>query len=281
MIIDIHTHIFPPEIRQNREHFFPGEPAFQLLYDSPKSQMVGATELLARMDDEGVDRSVVFGFPWANLETSRRNNDYVLDAVKRYPQRLAGFCCLDTCAPDEAAAEVARCLDAGLVGVGELAFYQCGIEACHLCDLDPVMAICREREVPVMIHTNEPVGHEYPGKSPNTLKQIYGLVRQFPANKIILAHWGGGILFYNLLKKEAKDVLKNVYFDTAASPFLYDPSIYAIAAQTVGPAKILFGSDYPLLPPRRYFKEIRSSGLDPDAQAAICGGNAARLLNLV
>ncbi len=280
MIIDAHTHIFPPAIRNQRERFFPGEGAFELLYRSPKSRLVGAAELVETMDQARVQMSVVFGFPWASLETSRRNNDYVIEAVQRYPHRLAGLCCLDTCG-DGAVAEVARCLDSGLAGVGELAFYQCGIEACHLCDLGPIMELCRIRQVPVMIHTNEPVGHSYPGKSPNTLKQIYDLIRSFPDNTLILAHWGGGILFYNLLKKETKDAFKNVYFDTAASPYLYDPAIYAVAAQSVGSDKILFGSDYPLLPPQRYFKEIKASGLSPEDRAAICGNNAARVFSLL
>jgi len=61
------------------------------------------------------------------------------------------------------------------------------------------------------------------------LKQIYNLVKRFPENKIVLAHWGGGIFFFNLLKKDVKESLKNVYFDTAASPFLYDTQIYRYA----------------------------------------------------
>ncbi len=42
MIIDAHVHIFPPEIRDNREKFFVGEPDFKLLYESPKSRLVWA-----------------------------------------------------------------------------------------------------------------------------------------------------------------------------------------------------------------------------------------------
>ena len=76
--------------------------------------------------------------------------------------------------------------------------------------------------------TNEPVGHAYPGKTPNTLAQIYRMVKRFPANTIVLAHWGGGLFFFNLLRKEVKEQLRNVYFDTAASPFLYDPAVYRV-----------------------------------------------------
>ena len=60
------------------------------------------------------------------------------------------------------------------------------------------MSVARENDCPVLIHTNEPVGHIYPGKTPNTLKQIYDMIAAFPDNRIILAHWGGGLFFYSL-----------------------------------------------------------------------------------
>jgi len=279
MIIDCHTHIFPAAVRQTREKFFPGEPAFELLYASPKARLVGARELVAAMDAQGVDRSIVFGFPWRDAQTARLNNDYVLDAVGRYPHRLVGLCCLDPFSP-QAEAETRRCLDGGLSGIGELAFYQSGIDAAALDKLAPLMALCLAKGLIALIHTNEPVGHFYPGKTPNTLRQIYDLVRRFPENKIVLAHWGGGIFFYHLLKKEVKASLRNVYFDTAASPYLYDPDVYRVACEIIGAEKILFGSDYPLLSPTRYFAEMTAAGLSQTARDGICGENAARLLNL-
>jgi predicted TIM-barrel fold metal-dependent hydrolase len=279
MIIDFHTHIFPRAIRDNREAYFPPEPAFALLYDNPGAKMVGAADIVAAMDQQGVDKSVIFGFPWQNSQTSTINNDYIIESVDRYPQRLIGFCCLDPFSPD-AAAEAARCLEAGLSGIGELAFYQSGIDDNTLDALAPLMDICRDKNLPLMIHTNEPIGHIYPGKTPNTLRQIYNLVKRFPKNNIVLAHWGGGIFFFNLLKKEVKKIFEHVYFDTAASPFLYDPVIYRYAKEIVGLDKILFGSDFPLLKPARYFKELETSGLPESDIKAICGLNAAYLLTL-
>jgi predicted TIM-barrel fold metal-dependent hydrolase len=229
------------------------------------------------MDAHGVDKSVVFGFPWTRAETFREHNDYVMEAVRRFPDRLIGMGCMD---PFSALAEeeTMRCLEGGLSGIGELAFYRSGIDAECLDRLDPLMAACRERRLPVLIHTNEPVGHLYPGKTPNTLRQIYDLVRRFPQNTIVLAHWGGGVFFFSLLRKEVKDSLANVYFDTAASPFLYDPSIYPLALKLAGPHKILFGSDFPLIPPSRYFKELEGIGLSAQARDDILGNNAARLM---
>jgi len=277
MIIDIHTHIFPGAICRQRQNYFEGEAAFKLLYKSPRARLVGVRQLVEAMDEQGVDVSVVFGFPWKNPDICRLNNDYVIEAVGRHPDRLVGLACLDAAMPD-AARELERCLAAGLGGMGELAFYRSGIDEECLHQLEPLMEICRHHRALTLIHTNEPVGHQYPGKTPNTLVQLYRLVRAFPNNPIVMAHWGGGLFFYNLLKKEVKQSLKSVWFDTAASPFLYDPAVYRLAADIVGVEKILFGSDFPLLPPERYFNELKTVGLSRDAQEAITGGNAARLL---
>jgi predicted TIM-barrel fold metal-dependent hydrolase len=279
MIIDIHTHVFPSRVRQTRQHFFMDEPAFKLLYASPKSRLAGASETVAMMDDQGVDKSVIFGFPWHSADTFKRNNDYVLDAVARYPHRLIGFCCLDPTHRD-APAEVERCLQAGLSGVGELAFYTSDMDGGCLECLDPIMALAKSHHCPVMVHTNEPVGHSYPGKSPNTLAQISALVRRFNQNRIILAHWGGGLFFYALLKKQMREELANVWFDTAASPYLYRPDIYRLALSIAGEDKILLGTDFPLLEPQRYFKEMAQAGLTAEQHNAVCGSNAARLLGL-
>jgi len=82
------------------------------------------------------------------------------------------------------------------------------------------------------------------------------------------------------LKKAVKESLKNVYFDTAASPSLYQPEIYRHAMEIAGLDKILFGSDFPLLKPARYFKELEKIELSKDQIESICGGNAAKLFKL-
>lgn len=279
MIVDFHTHIFPRKIRDSKAVYFPSEPDFKLLYHSPRAKLSGARQLIDTMDEQQVDRSVVFGFPWKNPETVKLHNDYIREAVENSGGRLIPFGCLDPHS-DDAAREAERCIENGFAGIGELAAYLAGFDARLLKRLEPIMAICRAKNVPVLIHVNEPVGHVYPGKVPMTLNQVLGLIKSFPDNKLVLAHWGGGIFFYYLAKREMKENLKNVYVDTAASPFLYDPAIYRIAVQIVGSEKILFGSDFPLLKPARYFTEMKMSGLNPSDLKNIGGGNAARLLNL-
>lgn len=277
MIIDSHVHIFPKTIKQNRSAYFNDEPEFKLLYDSPKSRISTIDELIESMDKNQVDMSIICGFPWRTPEYTRHNNDIIIDAALKYPDRIKGLACFDA-AWEGAADEARRCIDAGLCGAGELAFYLSGIDTAAIDALDPVMAVLRDNgNLPCMIHTNEPVGHQYPGKTPITLEQIYRLARSFPDNKIILAHWGGGIFLYQVMKKETKTILKNIWYDTAASPFLYDPAIYNLAASAGIIEKVLLGTDFPLLSAGRYYTDIDQSNLSVLEKKMILGENARRL----
>ena len=277
MIIDSHTHLFPESVKNDRSLFFDKEPEFKLLYDSPRAKIATIAELIQTMDIHGVDISVISGFPWRNPDFTKKNNNTLLEAVQAYPDRIKGLACFDM-SWEGAADEAVRCMDAGLSGVGELAFYLSGIDAKALKLLEPVMAALRENgNRPCMIHTNEPIGHPYPGKTPVTLEQIDTLARTFPDNRIILAHWGGGIFFYHVMKKQVKETLKNIWYDTAASVFLYDPEIYNMAIQANVIDKVLFGTDFPLLTPDRYYADMDKSAMTKAHKRQVLGENALAL----
>ena len=74
--------------------------------------------------------------------------------------------------------------------------------------------------------------------------------------------------------------MANVYYDTAASPFIYSRKIYAIAREIVGAEKIFFGTDFPLISPRRYFKELEESSLSKQDREKILGLNFSRRFGL-
>ena len=86
----------------------------------------------------------------------------------------------------------------------------------------------------------------------------------------------GGFFFYELMP-ELKQGLKHLFYDTAASPSLYRPAIYRVAREIGLLHKILLGTDYPLISPRRYLQELASSGLSPAEQKLVCSENARRL----
>ncbi|MCF8112902.1 MAG: amidohydrolase family protein [Desulfotignum sp.] len=275
MIIDTHTHLFPDAFVQDRSRLFADEPEFTLLYKNPNAKMATCDQLIQAMDRHQVNIACATGFPWKNPDHARANNDYIISCVQRFPDRIRGLACFDL-EWRGAADEAVRCIEAGLSGVGELAFYLSGIDKRALDLMGDVMAVLREKgNLPCMIHTNEPVGHAYPGKTPVTLEQIQTLAGTFADNRIILAHWGGGIFFYHVMKKQLKQTLTNIWYDTAASPFLYDPAIYDMADQAGVLDKVLFGTDFPLLPPDRYYRDLDASGLDKEKKQAVLGENAA------
>jgi predicted TIM-barrel fold metal-dependent hydrolase len=87
------------------------------------------------------------------------------------------------------------------------------------------------------------------------------------------------MFFYELMPEVAK-VTSNVYYDMAASPFLYRPEVYKVAIDIVGSGRVLFGTDYPLLRMRRHLDELEKVGLAKDEMDAILGNNAKAMLGL-
>ncbi len=277
-MIDFHVHIFPPEIVNQRDKYFLDEPDFRLIYSVPGSRLATREDVLNMMDENGISRAVVFGFPWRVDDNFKRNNDYIIETVQLHPDRFTGFATFSIL-NHNVTVELERCINEGLSGMGELALYS--DDENFLNHMDELMEMALDKDLPVLIHTNEPVGHEYPGKVKMGLSDIYGFLRRFPQNRIVLAHWGGGLFFYSMMKREVTETLKNVYFDTSASPFLYRHDIWRMAGEIVGFDKILFGSDFPLLSPSRYLKEMKSAGLSHDQIKRITRVNAEKVLGLI
>ena len=279
MIVDAHCHIFPESFSRRRAELATQDATFAALFSNPKSILATTVDLIQAMDRDGVDLSVVMGMGWTSQEISGEVNDFLIQARQEHPTRLAGFCSVNPAWGDQAAREIRRCVEAGMRGVGELHANTQGFDITSKTEMKPVMRAAYELGVPVVIHASEPVGHSYPGKGTTTPDKLYRFILNFPENDIICAHWGGGLPFYGLMP-EVNKALRNVYFDTAVSPLLYQKQVFATIASLVGPEKILLGSDYPLVSHRRLAQELEDSGLEPAARRAISGENAVRLLKL-
>ena len=279
MIVDFHTHIFPPRFNEYREEYVARDPLFARIYAKPNAKIASCEDLIAIMDEEGIDRSVILNANWSSLELCQETNDHIMESISRYPDRLVGFCSLPPKAEEAAIAELERCIRGGIRGIGELRPDFQGLVRGDEAVMDPIFEVALRHRLMLLVHASEPVGHEYAGKQKITPDVLEKLINRFPDMTIICAHWGGGLPFYALMP-EVAEALKNVFFDSSASPYLYRPEIFRHVAEIVGVEKILFGSDYPVMPPSRVIKQLLSLDMGEEAEALIMGGNARRLLGL-
>ncbi len=279
MIIDFHTHVVPPEIKARRVDYVGRDECFSLLYAQPKAKLITAEELIEAMDEYEVDMSVVLNLGWTSHELCVETNDYILEAAARYPKRLIAFCTIQPVTGDKALKELERCVSSGAKGIGEIRPDVQGFSFKDYKLIRPVVEAVVANGLVLLTHASEPVGHQYFGKGTLTPEFIYPIVLNFPDLKLVCAHWGGGLPFYALMP-EVEKALSNVYFDTAATSFLYKAEIFKYVAEIVGSDKILFGSDYPLLSPRRIINQLESVRLSSEDRAKILSGNAQRLLCL-
>ncbi len=293
MKIDAHIHYFPPMEPEEYETFCRRNPYWSLLVAPRSGRSIQgwatAERTLRDMDVAGIDRAIIQGEYRRQHDACVSRNDLALELVHRFPDRFEAFAMLQPLAGQKALDELQRCLDGGLKGVGELNAYAQGFTLHHP-DFLRLVEACIRAGVPLNLHVSEEVGHHYPGKSTTPLREFYWLASEYPDLKLILAHWGGGLLFYEIAPT-VRCVLSNVWYDTAASPLLYPTArIFNVALQCVDHHKILMGSDYPLLlyPSRHeqpnfttFLEEIAGLELEPTVYADIMGLNAARVLGLV
>jgi len=79
---------------------------------------------------------------------------------------------------------------------------------------------------------------------------------------------------------EIAELCRRLWFDTAAGPYLFAPTAYRAVIDLCGADRLLFGSDHPLLPARRYIDAFAQAELTPAEHDQVMGGNARALLGL-
>lgn len=290
-IVDAHVHLYSPEVNVApaswaAEH---GEAQWSRLATRRRKDgrivqsFPSVDELLRQMDADGVGRAVLQGWYWERPETCVRQNEFLAECVRAHPDRLAAFATVHPAAGKAGAeAEVRRAHDAGLDGLGELSPHAQGY------GLDDeafrgTLELAGELGLPVTLHVTDPDGRPYPGKVETPLEDFGRLAREHPRTTFILAHWGGLLP----LRQPETRALRNVYYDTAASPLLYGPDVWRRFLDVVPAERVLFGSDFPLnVYPRidaapnfsRLIAEAHRAGATAVELAEIMGGSARRLL---
>ena len=276
LVIDAHTHAFPPAWVDDRAELVARERWFGDLYGPPTARMIDAASLIRAMDAAGVFQAVMCGWPWADPGLCREHNDYMAQAARMSGGRLAW---LGTVAPASqgAAAEAARCLELGAAGIGELNADAQGFDLTAPGALADVDAVLTAAGKPLLLHASEPMGHHYLGKGTATPDKLLAFLAANQELTVVLAHWGGGLPFYELMPEVAA-LTRNVVYDTAASSYLYRPAVFRTVLDTIGPGRVLWASDHPVLGMEKFLRRtLRSAKLQPDELEPVLSGNARRI----
>ena len=271
-MIDFHVHVYPPEIIQNAEEISKTEPYFNALIHNKVHRWATVEDLI--MNHSAVKRSVIFGFAFRDLGLCRICNDYVISAVRNYPERFSGLCVVPPLAK-RAEAEIIRCAEQGLIGVGELFPEGQGFDITNKHETQKLADVLKELKMLLLLHTAEPVGHDYVGKGNVGPKEASVFCSNYPELKVIFAHLGGGLWLYELMP-EMRKILANAYYDLAALPWLYEQKILNVIKAAGLIEKFLFGSDFPILNLQRYEKLF--TALNAEELEAIKSRNALNLL---
>ncbi len=240
--------------------------------------------LLRCMDRDGIETILLQAWYWENAETARLQNAWHAEWLDRHPDRLRACAAIhpDMSDPLE---ELKQAAEWGACAIGEcLPQIQTPTGWLHPA-WAAILEWATQQDWTFCLHVTETVGHDYPGRVDTPLMELVDLFEQHRGQKWLLAHWGGGLPFHSLNRRVRK-ALANVWFDSAASPLLYDSRIWRTVHDLLGPEKILFGSDFPLLlyPSRerspgwsRLLQELESSGLPESSLQAILSDNFSAL----
>ncbi|MBI5116626.1 amidohydrolase [Candidatus Poribacteria bacterium] len=300
MIIDAHCHIWEEKLVSTEmrsilefvtERFKPKDPS------QVRDGTIG--RLIREMDEAGIDKTVLLaldaGIAFRSHLTLREYNDYVIDIVRKHPDRIIGFAGIDPRRGKEAIVELERCVESGVKGLKlwTLTGFYLDDEKYY-----PLYEKAAELKIPMLVHT----GMGPPGTYMKFNRPMYvdKVAVDFPGINIILAHIGDP-----WIDEAVALVIKNanVYVDISAwepsvkfAPFVLCQTLTKIKMSCGGLHKVLFGSDWPLFTPvfplKEWVEAIRNLTMPPPLQMMglqdftendkemILGGNAARVLGV-
>ncbi len=220
--------------------------------------------LIAQADEAGFDKIFVTDL-CALFYDMREGNDALGAAMARYPDRILGFATVPT--PrfgQKAIDEVRRCHETyGMRGIKTYSYPEASVaEPASY----PLMELAAELRMPVLIHS--------------TPAECDHLMTHVPDVSLVMAHTGGHPWAHGDWQRAIAVAGKheNLLLDTASSQI--DNGMLERAVGEVGPERIVFGTDMPLLDPFTQLAKVRGAAIDDDAKELILGGNYERILDL-
>ncbi len=232
-------------------------------------------ETIKDMDEAGVDQSVIVAIDAETVSGYKVSNDLITESVAKYPDRLIGFASVDPHKGVLALKELDRAVcELGLQGLKILP---------HLIEmnpndarLNPLYERAQDLDIPILFHSGTQF-HE--GTRIKYCQPVFldDVAVDYPKLKIVIAHFGFPWFVEALAVVQRNP---NVYFNIAGWAPKYIPEMVVTYMNGILSHKVLFGSDYPLLPRKRILTELKALSLKEETYRKLFTENPKKLLNL-
>ena len=227
-------------------------------------------KLLEYADRMSIARLCVYmGMEWSYdppPEKFRLDNDEVLRAIRRFPDRAFGFVYLSPKHTQASLDELNRCVrDGPMVGVKLWV-----AQRCNAPELDPIIDRAAELGAVVFQHTWLKIAGNLPGES--TPFDLVELAQRHPNATLICGHSGGD--WERGLR--AIRAHRNIYADLAGG----DPTagITEMAVRELGAERVIYGSDVGGRSFASQLAKVLGADVSDSAKRLILGGNLKRIL---
>jgi len=219
-----------------------------------------AEEMIEKMDKSGIDKAVVF--PYVQYP----NNDYIVESVKKYPDRLIGFAVLDHNQPDQDKVLEKLVLGGYIKGVKlDTPTRGFSIDDFHV--VGKTFEVCNKYHLPVICYCGDNIWvHPY---------KFAECAKRYPNVNFIMAH--AGVFFMTGHAIEVCAEYPNLYIE-----------ISNINAKVINDAKdkgvlhkVLFGTDMPF----NYFEVmiacVEAALQDEEEKRMVYSQNMQGILNQI
>jgi aminocarboxymuconate-semialdehyde decarboxylase len=278
-------------------------------------EFVDVEAMLSAQDEAGVDRIVLS--PWVPLlwydvdpaEALRRGriqNEALTGLVRAHPERVAALGTVPLQNPALAVRELERLMEEGVLSGIEVA---ASVRGAYLGDerFELFWEAVERTGALVFIHPTtrgfdaeafreyylwNTVGNPLETTVTAAHMVMAGVMERHPDLRVLLAHGGGAVLALrgrlrhahgfqpqarSRLSESPEESLRRFFYDTVT----HDPELLRALVEFAGPERVLLGSDYPFdMGDERAADGVRAAGLGEDAEEAILGANALRLLGV-
>jgi aminocarboxymuconate-semialdehyde decarboxylase len=277
------------------------------------AEFVNMEAILDEQTAAGIDRVVLS--PWVpllyydeeteeGLRRCRIQNDALAAVARSQPDRVGALGAVPLQDPELAGRELEELMSAGTLRGVEVA---ASVRGVYLGDdrFEPFWRAAEASGALVFVHPTtrgfdvsafgdyylwNTVGNPLETTVAAAHMVMAGVLERHPGLRVLLAHGGGALpalrgrlrhahgfqgQAHSRLSESPEKSLRRFYYDTIT----HDPALLRSLVAYVGPEHVVLGSDYPFdMGERRPVEAVRACALEPAAEAAVLGGNAARLL---